>query len=125
MKSANCKGKPMSFMEFAEKYATEAACREKMFEARWPEGFVCPKCGGRKYCFIASRNAYQCNKCKHRTTQDMYYIRDNHEPIIDREVWIQVQQVKGVSLPEYTQSNQMVEAPGAEETECSLDMRMR
>jgi len=68
MKSAKYKGKPMSFMEFAEKYATEEACREKVFEARWPEGFVCPKCSGIKCCFITSRNAYQCNKCKHRTT---------------------------------------------------------
>jgi len=68
MKSAKYKGKPMSYMEFAEKYATEEACREKMFQARWPEGFICPKCGGRKCCFITSRNAYQCNKCKHRTT---------------------------------------------------------
>jgi len=68
MKSAKDKGKPMSFMEFAEKYATEEACREKMFEARWPEGFVCPKCGEKKCCFITSRNAYQCNRCKHRTT---------------------------------------------------------
>ena len=68
MKSAKYKEKPMSFMEFSEKYATEEACREKMFEAKWPDGFVCPKCGGRKCCFITSRNAYQCNKCKHRTT---------------------------------------------------------
>jgi transposase-like protein len=68
MKSAKYNGKPMSFMEFAEKFATEEACREKVFEARWPDGFVCPKCGGEKCCFITSRNAYQCNKCKHRTT---------------------------------------------------------
>jgi len=68
MKSAKYKGKPMSFMEFAEKFATEEACRQKVFEARWPDGFVCPKCGGRKCCFVTRRNAYQCNKCKHRTT---------------------------------------------------------
>jgi hypothetical protein len=68
MKSAKYKDKPMSFMEFSEKYATEEACRQKMFEAKWPEGFVCPKCGGKKCCFITGRNAYQCNKCKHRTT---------------------------------------------------------
>jgi hypothetical protein len=68
MKSAKYKGKPISFMEFAEKFATEEACREKVFEARWPDGFVCPKCGGTKCCFVTSRNAYQCNKCKNRTS---------------------------------------------------------
>jgi NTP pyrophosphohydrolases containing a Zn-finger, probably nucleic-acid-binding len=68
MKSAKYKGKPMSFMEFAEKYATEDACRQKVFEARWSNGFVCPKCGGTKYCYRTGENAYQCNKCKHKTT---------------------------------------------------------
>jgi transposase-like protein len=68
MKRAKYKEKPMSFMEFAEKYATEDACRQKVFEARWPEGFVCPKCGGKKCCYVASKNCYQCNKCKHQTT---------------------------------------------------------
>ena len=68
MKSAKYKGKPMSFMEFAEKFATEEACREKVFQARWPEGFVCPKCGGRMCCYVTSKNCYQCYKCKHQTT---------------------------------------------------------
>jgi len=81
MKSAKYKGKPMSFMEFAEKFSTEEACRQRVFEARWPEGFVCPKCGGRKCCFVASRNAYQCNKCKHRTTPRVgTLMEDSHLP---------------------------------------------
>lgn len=68
MKSAKYNEKPLSFIEFSEKYATEESCREKLFQMRWPNGFKCPKCGGAHYCFIASRNAYQCNTCKHRTT---------------------------------------------------------
>jgi hypothetical protein len=58
----------MGFAEFAERFATEEACRQKVFEARWPDGFVCPKCGGRKYCYVVGKNCYQCNKCKHQTT---------------------------------------------------------
>jgi len=68
MKSAKYKEKPLSFMEFAEKFSTEEACRERVFQARWPEGFVCPKCGGTKCCFREGENAYQCNKCKRKTT---------------------------------------------------------
>jgi hypothetical protein len=68
MKSAKYKGKPMGFMEFAEKYETEEACRQKVFEARWPGGFICPKCGGHKCCFVTHKNCYQCNKCKHQTS---------------------------------------------------------
>jgi hypothetical protein len=34
MKNARYSGKPLSFMEFSEKFATEEACRQKVFEAR-------------------------------------------------------------------------------------------
>ena len=33
----------------------------------------------------------------------MFFIENNHEPIIDREEWIQVQEMKGLPLPEYMQ----------------------
>ena len=68
MKRAKYKGKPLSFMEFSEKYGSEEACRQKAFEVRWPQGFVCPECGGTKCCFVKRKNCYQCNRCKHRIT---------------------------------------------------------
>ena len=55
-------------MEFSERYGTEDACRQRMFEARFPGGFICPICGARSCCYIIRRNVYQCNKCKHRTS---------------------------------------------------------
>ena len=45
--------------------------------------------------------------------QIMYLIENNHEAIIDRETWIQVQEMKGVPLPEYmlsTDQEEMFEA---------------
>ena len=68
MKRAKYKGKPVGFVEFATIYATEDQCRQKVFEARWPNGFVCPKCGGHSNCYVVKKNCYQCNKCKHQTT---------------------------------------------------------
>ena len=37
---------PKSLLEFQGRFATEGACAEYLFERRWPEGFVCPGCGG-------------------------------------------------------------------------------
>ena len=37
---------PIGFVEFAKKFATEEACRERLFEVRKAQGFKCPKCGG-------------------------------------------------------------------------------
>ena len=37
----------LSDFEFDRLYGTEEKCREALFAWRWPEGFVCPACGGR------------------------------------------------------------------------------
>jgi hypothetical protein len=36
----------LSMPEFFERYGTEAQCQAALQAARWPRGFVCPKCGG-------------------------------------------------------------------------------
>lgn len=36
----------LSMPEFYERYGTEAKCRAALQAARWPDGFVCPACGG-------------------------------------------------------------------------------
>jgi hypothetical protein len=38
--------KGLSEAEFATRYGTEERCRDILFAARWPAGFVCPACGG-------------------------------------------------------------------------------
>ena len=44
------------FKDFRERFATEDACRAKLFRLRFAEGFVCPKCGGREFYPIKGRN---------------------------------------------------------------------
>lgn len=60
--------KPMGFVAFSEKYATEEICREALFRVRWPQGFECPVCGKHSYAILKSRNRIQCNACKHQTS---------------------------------------------------------
>ena len=36
----------LSMPEFYQRYGTEAQCQAALQSARWPSGFVCPKCGG-------------------------------------------------------------------------------
>lgn len=43
------KAAQISFKDFRTRFATEAACRKYMFEVRFPNGYVCPECGCRKY----------------------------------------------------------------------------
>ena len=59
----------MTLNEFYERFPTEESCREYLYEKRWPNGFVCPKCGVLDEPFnITSRNLYQCKHCSRQTS---------------------------------------------------------
>lgn len=57
-------GFPRNLREFQRQFATETACQEYLAACRWPDGFVCPRCGhGRAYRLIARRR-WQCVACR-------------------------------------------------------------
>jgi transposase-like protein len=60
----------MSLSEFIERYGTEALCEKALEHARWPNGFVCPACGGCEHSrFLADGRWYwQCSKCRRQST---------------------------------------------------------
>lgn len=60
----------LSMPEFFERYGTEAQCRAALQTARWPYGFVCPKCGGvARSRFVRGGLPYwQCGACPHQTS---------------------------------------------------------
>ncbi|MDY2808156.1 MAG: transposase, partial [Oscillospiraceae bacterium] len=39
----------MTFKEFRTRFSTEEICRAELFRLRFPNGFVCPKCGCTEY----------------------------------------------------------------------------
>ncbi len=60
--------KGMSRTAFQSCYGSEDQCHEELVRLRWPDGFVCPVCQGRKYSFYAARRAFQCSLCRRQTS---------------------------------------------------------
>ena len=59
---------PKSLREFQAKFASEEACQEYLAACRWPDGFVCPRCGtGRAYELLNLRR-WQCVGCRHQVS---------------------------------------------------------
>ena len=61
----------LSLAGFLEQYGTEAKCARALRHARWPRGFVCPRCEGRRYSRCANRHGerlWQCSRCRHQTS---------------------------------------------------------
>jgi hypothetical protein len=48
---------------FEERFGTEEACRDFLFAARWPDGFVCRNCGRAPYRWLTNRKL-KCLSCR-------------------------------------------------------------
>jgi transposase-like protein len=53
---------PKSLPEFEERFKTEVSCLAYLVALRWPDGFVCPNCGG-KAAWLTVRNLFHCRGC--------------------------------------------------------------
>lgn len=62
------KKKELSFGRFMKRFPTEEACEKYLYQAKWPDGYCCPRCGCREHYPIRKRRRYQCRRCRHQTT---------------------------------------------------------
>ena len=67
------KGHPMargrSLTEFQKEFPDEASCAAFLFKRRWPDGFVCPSCGGDRAAALMSRAyTFECYGCRRQTS---------------------------------------------------------
>jgi ribosomal protein L37AE/L43A len=55
---------------FLSRYGTDEQCEAALLMARWPEGFICPGCGGRHASEFRrdGRQYWQCSHCRRQTS---------------------------------------------------------
>jgi transposase-like protein len=51
---------PESLREFTRRFTTEADCEEFLFQVRYPEGFVCPRCEDRRGWPLNGKRLVEC-----------------------------------------------------------------
>ena len=56
---------PKTLAELEREFATEEACARYLFQLRWPDGFVCPRCGGTQ-CWTTKRALSTCAQCQYQ-----------------------------------------------------------
>lgn len=59
---------PRTLLELGERFPDEETCWEFLRRVRWPEGFVCPRCQGRKSSTIRTRGLEQCRRCRYQAS---------------------------------------------------------
>ena len=49
-------------------FPTEELCLRYLEKLRWPQGFVCPRCGETVQAYRASRTRLMCRACRYQST---------------------------------------------------------
>lgn len=55
---------PRLYARLIERYGTNDQCRHRLRKLVWPHGFVCRRCRFRRAHHIATRDLYECARCK-------------------------------------------------------------
>ena len=90
---------PRNLPEFEARFSTEAACREYLVRLRWPDGFRCPRCGGRKDWPVRGL-LRQCAGCGYQSSVTAGTIfQDTRKPLTVwfRAMWAVTSQKNGAS----------------------------
>jgi transposase-like protein len=90
---------PKTLHEFEARFSTEKGCRDYLFQLRWPEGFVCPRCSNKKAWPIGDI-LFHCTQCNYKFSIITGTIfQDTHKPLTlwFRMIWWLTGQKNGAS----------------------------
>jgi transposase-like protein len=90
----------LSLLEFQRRFSTEEACAQALEQARWPKGFVCPRCGHGKASRITTRHLLQCAACDYQASLTAGTIlHKTRTPLVKWywAIWLVAQDKGGVS----------------------------
>jgi len=91
---------PRTFQEMDDWFRDDAACRKYIRRLRWPNGFVCRRCGATGEPWSTARGVFQCPACKGETSLTAGTIfQDTRKPLRMwfLAMWFVTSQKNGVS----------------------------
>jgi len=89
---------PRTLLELEQRFRDESICRAYLFALKWPQGFVCPACGG--HGLAIRRDLWRCVNCDRETSVTAGTIlQDSKLPLTVwfRAMWHMTSQKSGVS----------------------------
>jgi transposase-like protein len=90
---------PKTLIEFENSFSTEENCRDYLFQLRWPNGFICPRCNYTK-AWPVGEVLYQCAQCNYQISVIAGTIfHGTHKPLTIwfRTIWWLTGQKNGAS----------------------------
>ena len=59
---------PKDFQEFLEQFKSDDDCWKYIYEIRWPNGFICPKCKSNDKHWITEQKLIHCSSCNYQAS---------------------------------------------------------
>lgn len=90
---------PKTLMDFEKRFSTEEACRDYLYELRWPSGFECPQCAHGK-AWKRSDGLLECGGCGYKVSAKAGTIFEgSRKPLLlwFRAIWWVTSQKNGAS----------------------------
>ena len=90
----------MNLVKLIANFGSDAKCRERLTELRWPGGISCPRCGSGIVSKISTRDQFHCNGCDYHfsvTTGTIFH--DSHLPLSKwfLAIYLMTESKKGIS----------------------------
>lgn len=90
---------PRTLLELERRFPDDTSCRRYLSALRWPNGFVCPRCGNSK-AWETARGLWLCSACRHQASVTAGTVfQDGRLPLTlwFRAMWHVTSQKNGVS----------------------------
>jgi transposase-like protein len=97
------KRKPQNLLEAVRYFSDLDVCTEFAANLHWPNGPVCPRCGGTEYSFLSTRRLWKCKACKKQYSVKVGTIFEDSALGLDKwlpAVWLIANSKNGISSHE-------------------------
>jgi transposase-like protein len=92
--------KPKTLQQAIKYFSNEQVCIDTVAALRWPNGPVCPKCGGTSHYYLATQKRWKCKKCSKQFTVKLGTIFEDSPIPLDKwliALWMLVNCKNGIS----------------------------
>jgi transposase-like protein len=94
---------PTSLLEAIRYFSDLDVATEFVAKLRWPDGPVCPKCGGTEHSYLTTRRIWKCKACKKQYSVKVGTIFEDSPLGLDKwlpAVWLAANSKNGISSHE-------------------------
>src|SRR4051794_29404731 len=100
---AKAKRLPSSLLEAIRYFSDLDVATDYVANLRWPDGPVCPRCGGTEYSYLTTRRVWKCKACKKQYSVKVGTIFEDSPLGLDKwlpAIWLAANSKNGISSHE-------------------------